>query len=296
MISAGLIFTRDLSVAMDAGNKTRLKIIVHLAIFLPLILGSCISKEYILRKGELVTIPGDNIDIKGILYRPKNSHPKSPAIIILHGWNKYDTKPVELTALEAWNLSREGYVSLALSMRGWSPTGGKDDCGGKQPYDVKAALEWLALQPGVHPQKLGLLGFSQGGQIALLSTALTDNINAIVAYFPVVDLKQWAETTDNEGIRNWYVPKVCSKDDGLKSKSPLYFADKINAPTLLIQGDQDTRVPAEQSMMMAEAMKNSGKNVRLYIVKDGTHVTNPNNDGWKAAGKLVKEFFKMNLN
>jgi dipeptidyl aminopeptidase/acylaminoacyl peptidase len=213
----------------------------------------------------------------------------------LHGWSKYDTKPVEITALDAWSLSREGYVTLALSMRGWNPTGGKDDCGGKQPRDVMDALDWLAQQPDVNPQQLGLLGYSQGGQNALLCAALTDKLKAVVAYFPVIELERWAETTDNDGIRNWYIPNVCSKDGGIKSKSPLYVADKINAPTLLVQGEQDTRVPAEQSIMMEKAMRISGKNVRLHLVKGGTHSPQSDNAEWKDARKLVKEFFKTNL-
>jgi dipeptidyl aminopeptidase/acylaminoacyl peptidase len=282
-------------IAITKAHKSIRKKIVYVTILLPMILGSCISNEYILKKGERVTIPAEGIDIKGILYRPAKAGLELPAIIILHGWSEYDTKPVELTALAAWNFSREGYVTLALSMRGWPPTGGKDDCGGKQPRDVMAALEWLAQQPEVNPQQLGLLGFSQGGQVALLCAALTDRLNAVVAFFPVTELERWAETTDIDGIRNWYIPSVCSKDDGMKSKSPLYVADKINAPTLLVHGDQDTRVPTEQSVMMAKAMRKSGKNVRLHLVKGGTHGFEKAESKFKASWELVKEFFEANL-
>jgi dipeptidyl aminopeptidase/acylaminoacyl peptidase len=91
------------------------------------------------------------------------------------------------------------------------------------------------------------------------------------------------------------VPKVCLKDKGAKSKSPLYYAHKITAPTLLIHGDQDTRVPIRQSMMMIEAMKKYGKNVKLKIVKGGTHSPDSGSPEWQAAWKLMIDFFDTNL-
>ena len=275
-------------------NYTSIQIIGYVIIFC-MILVSCTSSEYVMRKRELVAIPAGDIEIKGIMYRPETAESKSPAIIILHGWSQYDTRPVELTALGAWSYAKNGYVSLALSLRGWSPTGGEDDCGGKQPHDVVAAIEWLTHQPGVDSNRLGVLGYSQGGQVALLSAAITDRLKAVVAYFPVIELKKWAETTDNDGIRNWYVPKVCAKDKGLELKSPLYVADKINAPTLLIQGEKDTRVPKEQSIMMANAMENNGKNIQLHLVNGGAHSPDFDSAVWKAANELEKEFFRTHL-
>lgn len=80
-----------------------------------------------------------------------------------------------------------------------------------------------------------------------------------MAFFPVTDLERWAQTTQTPGIKDAYIPEVCAKDLGLKDKSPIHGACAINAPTLLIHGEQDTRVPMDQSLEMAKTMLDYGK-------------------------------------
>jgi len=266
-----------------------------IALLLLVICGSCVNREPVLKEGERVTIPGNDIDIAGILYRPDKSTGSAPGIIVLHGWSQYDTNGAETVAIPAWLFSKEGYVALALSLRGWPDTGGKDDCGGKQPYDVVATINWLARQPGVNPRQIGLVGFSQGGQVALLAAALTDKVKAVVAYFPVTDIDRWAKTSDNSGVREGYIPDVCIRGSGSKSKSPVYVAGKIGAAVLFVHGDKDKLVPMEQSVTMAKTLLSSGKDVQLYIVRGGTHLTRAGDDGWQEAWDLTKKFLKQKL-
>jgi len=266
-----------------------------IASLLLVICWSCVNREPVLKEGERVTIPGNDIDIAGILYRPDKSTVSAPGIIVLHGWSQYDTNGAETVAIPAWLFSKEGYTALALSLRGWPDTGGEDDCGGKQPYDVVAAINWLARQPGVNPSQIGVVGFSQGGQVALLTATLTDKLKAVVAYFPVTDIDRWAKTTDNSGVRERYISDVCVRGAGSKSKSPVYVAGKIGAAILLVHGDQDKVVPMEQSVIMAKALMSSGKNVQLYLVEGGTHLTRAGDDGWQEAWDLTKRFLKQNL-
>jgi len=223
-----------------------------LAFFFIIIPSACIDKQEILKEGTRVTIPGDDIAMAGILYTPGDPGENDPAVIVLHGWLEPGENGADMVSIVAWHLAREGYVALALSMRGWPDTGGNDDCGGKQPFDVVQAVQWLSRQPGVNPERMGLLGFSQGGQVALLAAGLSPKVKAVVAFFPVADLERWAQTTQAPGIKDAYIPEICAKDLGLKAKSPIHGACAINAPTLLIHGDQDTRVPMDQSLNMAK--------------------------------------------
>lgn len=266
-----------------------------IASLLLVICWSCAHRAPVLREGVRVTIPGNDIDIAGILYRPDKSTGSAPGIIILHGWSQYDTNGAETVAIPAWLFSKEGYVALALSLRGWPETGGEDDCGGKQPYDVVTAINWLARQPGVNPRQIGLVGFSQGGQVALLAAALTDKVKAVVTYFPVTDIDRWAKTTGNQGVKERYVSDVCVRGTGSRSKSPIYVAGKIGAAVLLVHGDQDALVPMEQSVTMAKALMSSGKKVQLYLVRGGTHSTRAGDEGWQEAWDLTKKFLKQNL-
>ena len=260
-----------------------------------IITGACVDKDEIIQEGTRVVIPGDEISMAGILYGPDDPGESNPAIVVLHGWLEPGENGADMVSIVAWHLAREGYVTLALSMRGWPDTGGEDDCGGRQPFDVVQAVLWLSEQPGVNPERIGLLGFSQGGQVALLAAPLTQKIKAVVAFFPVVDLERWAQTTQVPGIKDAYVPEICAKGLGLKAKSPIYAACAINAPTLLIHGDQDARVPMNQSLKMAKAMLDCGKKVQLQLVKGGEHTLKKGHKGWIEAWEYAKTFLHQHL-
>ena len=266
-----------------------------LALLLVIIPGACIDKQEILKEGARVTIPGDDISMAGILYGPSDPGESNPAIVILHGWLEPGENGADMVSIVAWHLAREGYISLALSMRGWPDTGGNDDCGGRQPFDVVQAVQWLSHQPGVNPDRMGLLGFSQGGQVALLAAGLTPKAKAVVAFFPVADLERWAQTTQAPGIKDAYIPEVCAKGLGLQAKSPIYAACRIDAPTLLIHGDQDTRVPMDQSLDMAKAMLDCGKKVQFQLVKGGEHTLKKDHKGWIEAWEHTKTFLAQHL-
>lgn len=237
-----------------------------------------------------VSLPGSGVTLGGILFRPATNEKSQRAIIVLHGWARPGVRGASRVEGTARRLSEQGYVALALSMRGWPPSGGLDDCGTEQPDDVAKAADWLATLPGVNPDSIGVLGFSLGGQVALLSGTRSARIKAIVAYFPITDIQRWKETTSNVGIRNFYVPLVCGTGD---QNSPIHVAEQIRAPVLLIHGDRDTWVPAEQSLRMREALQKANRYVELLIIGGGEHgfTAEQSEQAWS----VVTEFFRLHL-
>lgn len=136
-----------------------------LAFFFIIIPSACIDKREILKEGSRVTIPCDDISIDGILYTPGDPGENDPAVIVLHGWLEPGENGADMVSIVAWHLAREGYVSLALSMRGWPDTGGNDDCGGRQPFDVVQAAQWLSRHGAHRPSRIltrGACGTSDG--------------------------------------------------------------------------------------------------------------------------------------
>jgi dienelactone hydrolase len=77
---------------------------------------------------------------------------------VLHGWLAPGTNGAAAVEARALRCADEGYVALALSMRGWPLSGGADDCGLRQPDDVVAAVAWLRAQPGVAVDRIGIVG------------------------------------------------------------------------------------------------------------------------------------------
>jgi dipeptidyl aminopeptidase/acylaminoacyl peptidase len=209
------------------------------------------------------------VSIGGILLRPDTSNGNRPAIIVLHGWQTAGTNGAALVEGRARHYLDDGYVALALSMRGWPPSGGADDCGLRQPDDVAAAARWLGSQPGVDGQRIGIVGFSQGGQVALLAGTRGAPTRAIVAFFPVTDVALWKQTTANADIPG-YITQVC-EPGGTAARSPRSQAAAIAAPVLLVHGDADTRVPTDQSRLMRSALDNAGRPVELFLVPGAEH-------------------------
>jgi dipeptidyl aminopeptidase/acylaminoacyl peptidase len=238
-----------------------------------------------------VSLHGSGVTLGGILFRPASTSKLLPAIIVLHGWARPGVPGAPQVEGTARRLSEQGYVALALSMRGWPPSSGWDDCGMQHPDDIAKAADWLATLPGVNADSIGVLGFSLGGQVALLSGARSPRIKAIVAYFPITDIQRWGETTSNTGIRYFYVPMVCGAGH---SNSPVNSADKIRAPVLLIHGDRDTEVPTEQSLRMREALQKANRHVELLIIGEGAHGFTGDQDeqAWSAATKFLSLHLK----
>lgn len=215
-----------------------------------------------------VTIAAAGVTLGGILYRPEAAEAR-PGIVVLHGWQPAGTNGAALVEGRARRYSEDGFVALALSMRGWPPSGGADDCGLRQPDDVVRAVEWLGSLPGVNADRIGLVGFSQGGQVALLAAARRARVRAVVAYYPVTDVARWKTTTTNTDIPG-YITAVC-EPGGVDARSPLLRASDIIVPLLLVHGDQDTRVPTEQSTLLREAVVRAGGTPELFLVPGAQH-------------------------
>jgi dipeptidyl aminopeptidase/acylaminoacyl peptidase len=235
-----------------------------------------------------VTIPGAGTSLGGILYRVNATAP-TPAVVVLHGWQTAGTNGANVVEPRARGFWENGYVALALSMRGWPPSGGADDCGLRQPDDIAAAVEWLRRQPGVDADRVAIVGFSQGGQVALLTAARDSRLRAVVAYFPVTDVARWKVTTTNPDIPG-YIAAIC-EPGGTEPRSPVAQAGRITSPVLLVHGDRDTRVPTEQSTLFLDASR--GRATELFLVPGAVHGFTPAEEA--LAKPVVDRFLSSHL-
>ena len=122
--------------------------------------------------GEPVTIPGAEISgwgqvdkVPARFGRPSGSTPKVPAVLILHGSDGVDGRG----AFYAKALQDAGIAILEITM---FPPGGRPPEGVRatMPHAL-AALKWLAAQPDVNVQRLGVMGFSWGGMMSVLMSS-----------------------------------------------------------------------------------------------------------------------------
>jgi uncharacterized protein len=122
----------------------------------------------------LKTVEG--FDLKGWYLPSRNG----AAIIVLHG---YGGNRLEMLG-RAEMLARRGYGVLLYDERASGESGGARTYGWLDAQDVPLALNYLQNKAKIDPRRVGILGFSIGGQIALRAASQFDQISAIVAEEP----------------------------------------------------------------------------------------------------------------
>ena len=235
---------------------------------------------------EKVEVPGHGVTLGGYFFKPQAGKPPYPALILLHGFAGHAFG----LAGHARLTSANGYAVLALSLRGWLGSEGESDQGLRQPLDILAAVDWLARRPLVDRLRIGLVGISMGGQVALLAAAHKPPIRAVASYFAPTDLARWRAAVP--AMRD-YLDDLCGPE-GLPVRSPILRVAQIDVPVLLIHGDHDDNVPLAQTTTMAEALRSHGKEVETFIVPGGTHFFTEQQNA-EARRKLF-DFMRRHLN
>jgi len=235
---------------------------------------------------EQVQVPGHGVTLGGYFFRPQAGAPPYPAVILLHGFAGHAHNMVGL----ARTCTANGYAALALSLRGWLGSEGESDQGLRQPLDVLAAIDWFAKRPLVDKDRMAVVGASMGGQVALLAAAHKPPIRAVASFYGPMDLARWREA--NPFIRD-YLDDLCGPE-GLPVRSPILRVAQIDAPVLLVHGDQDENVPVDQLQAMAEALKSHGKEVETFIVPGGTHFFTEQQNA--ITRRKLFEFLRRHLN
>jgi dipeptidyl aminopeptidase/acylaminoacyl peptidase len=235
-------------------------------------------------KRQDVVVDGAGVELEAIVLcgdRP------SAAVVLLHGWGG-SARTMVPPAVE---LAELGYLAVSVSMRGWGRSGGVDDCGLHQGDDVVAVVRWVASTYPRCATRIGLLGISQGGQVALLCAARCRALAAVAAWAPVTDVAAWRATTTEPGIPG-YIDATC-RYGNLTSRSPLSRAADLALPVLLVHGSADTRVPTEQSRLLHDAVNAAGGHARLEILDGIGHGRGPS--GNRRALDLTIAFFATHL-
>ena len=160
-----------------------------------------------------------------------------------------------------------GYVVIAPEYRG-SIGYGKEhydaiDYGGKEVDDVVTAVDILKEKyPAVDPDRVGIIGWSHGGMISLLSTTRNPGtFKAAVAMVPVTNLFQRLAWKGLERQRqaidpaNRYGGPPNEKPEVYKERSPLYQVDKIDIPVFVAVTRNDSDVNFEEVSQLVDALR-----------------------------------------
>jgi dipeptidyl aminopeptidase/acylaminoacyl peptidase len=196
----------------------------------------------------------------------------NPGIVLPHGGPTGQTQDAFNRTVVA--LVSRGYVCIAPNPRGSTGYGmefqlaNTKDLGGGDLEDEVYGAKFLQATGYVDPKKIGIAGGSYGGFMTLMAIGKTPDV--------------WAAGVSSYGIINWYTmlqhedPRLQEYEKSLlgdpekdraiyEADSPLKYIRDARAPLLVLQGDNDIRVPKEEAEQVVQILKDAGKTVDAHF-------------------------------
>jgi dipeptidyl aminopeptidase/acylaminoacyl peptidase len=224
----------------------------------------------------------DGLELVCYLTLPVGVEPKNlPLVLSVHGgpWGR-----------DAWGynpntqwLANRGYAVLSVNYRASTGFGkkflhaGDREWAGKMHDDLIDAVNWAVKEGYADPKRVAIFGGSYGGYAALVGVTFTPDVFAcavdIVGPSNLVTLLKsippyWAPMRKRFALR---VGDPEKEAEFLKSRSPLFKADRIKVPLLIAQGANDPRVKKAESEQIVEAMRKANKPVEYMLFPDEGH-------------------------
>jgi len=122
--------------------------------------------------------------VPAIAQLPAPAAKPAPGLVLLHGTGSNKNEVGNLYARLAERLAAQGIATLRIDFAGTgdSPVDYREYTLESARRDAQLAFKTLARLPGVDPQRLGVVGFSQGGLIAQLLAAQEPTLRAMVTW------------------------------------------------------------------------------------------------------------------
>ena len=204
------------------------------------------------------------------IHRPKGEGPY-PVIIRIHGGPEGQARPVFTTIYQMW-VATLGAAVIQPNVRGSSGYGktyaGLDDGVRREDAvkDIGALLDWIEAQPDLDANRVAVYGASYGGYMALASAVhFSDRLKAVIDNVGISNFVTFLENTQDYR-RDQRRPEYGDERDPamrvfLEKISPLNNVQSISVPMLIVQGQNDPRVPVTEATQMVEALRAEGNTV-----------------------------------
>ena len=246
---------------------------------------------------ELVHIPSAEGDIPCFVYRPRGARGRVPAVLYPHGGPEGQSRPAfaaHLTHLAA--IVHRGIALVVPNIHGSTGYGRAwqvaihKDWGGIDLRDLRAVSEWMTKQPELDQRRLAVYGGSYGGFAALTCvTRIPEMWRCAVDVFGVANLITMIENAQP----NWrrflarWIGDVERDRDKLVDRSPVTHIENVRCPMLILQGENDPRVPQEESDQVVERLRALGRRVEYVVYPGEGHGFTKRANAEDAYGRIV---------
>lgn len=222
---------------------------------------------------------GERLD----LCMPTDAAGPRPGVLLIHGgfWSSGDKTAYTSSCSQ---LASQGFVAATINYRlapgsHW-PT---------QLVDAQLALRWLRAHASdyhLDPARVCSLGDSAGGHLAVflgvlgtihagdqagLMTDQSVRASCVVDLFGPVDLTTIGTPDQRQALASSLLGTTLQQNPGsVRDASPVFAVSAKSAPTLILQGTQDSLVPPSQSQELQRALQRAGVRVQ-YVSYPGGH-------------------------
>ena len=224
----------------------------------------------------------DGTQIEGILWKPENfdSQKKYPLLVIIHGGPSSTSRPVLVSGGVYPYLQwlEKGALILQPNYRGSAGYGEKfrslnvRNLGVGDMWDVESGVDFLIQTGIVDPNRVGAMGWSQGGYISAFLTTNSKKFKAISVGAGISNWVTYYVNTDIHPFTRFYLQATPWEDKNIYLKtSPMTNIQKAQTPTLIQHGEFDRRVPIPNAYELYQGLQDVGVDVKLIVYKDFGH-------------------------
>jgi dipeptidyl aminopeptidase/acylaminoacyl peptidase len=227
----------------------------------------------------------DGTPIEGILTRPVNYEPgkKYPLLVVIHGgpsWvsvlSKFGDYDKRNYPIQYW--VNKGAFVLQPNYRGSDGYGeafrglNVRNLGVGDAWDVISGVDALIDKGWVDPERVGAMGWSQGGYISAFLTTSSDRFKAISVGAGISNWVTYYVNTDIHPFTRQYLAATPWEEMEIYQKtSPMTYIQRAKTPTLIQHGENDRRVPIPNAYELYQGLKDTGVEARLVVYKGMPH-------------------------
>jgi dipeptidyl aminopeptidase/acylaminoacyl peptidase len=222
----------------------------------------------------------DGATIEGVLHKPIGfqAGKKYPLLVVIHGGPTGTSRPVAFSStgiypIDIW--TAKGALVLEPNYRGSAGYGeafrslNVRNLGVGDAWDVLSGIDYLIKEGLADPDRVGTMGWSQGGYIsAYLTTHDSARFKAVSVGAGISDWMTYYVNTDITQFTRHYLKATPWDDPEIYARtSPITYIKNAKAPTLIQHGATDQRVPPPNGFELYRGLQDVGVPSKLIIYK-----------------------------
>ena len=252
-----------------------------------------IDREYLSRPQSVLFPASDGQQVHAFFYPPASAtycgkeNELPPAIALCHGGPTGATDSGLNLKIQYW--TSRGFAVVDINYRGSTGFGRKfrqsliGAWGVADVEDSQSAINYLAGENKIDPQRCIIRGSSAGGYTVLAALTFTDTFKAGASLYGIGDLETLA--TDTHKFESRYMDSLIGpypeRRDIYLARSPIHHAEGLNCPVIFLQGLEDKVVPPNQAEMMVKLLQDKGIKVGHITFPDEGH-------GFRKAANIIR--------